>query len=216
MQRALRVLRTLLAAATAAVCLLLVWQVVDIYRVGNLPENFSAPGVRIQPVWSREIVGERLSAVAPALLGYLALAAAGLVSEAVSAPEMEDGPAMEISTYEAGGYTVDGIIQEELLAAVAAEYAPYGITCEDGRWYFEGQPIRVFTDVLTSNGESLTGGRFQGTIRNFAGEGDIDVRTVRDYDHCDRDGNGKLLYIETCPARGDAVWTEHHAEEENH
>ena len=136
--------------------------------------------------------------------------------EAVSAPEMEDGPAMEISTYEAGGYTVDGIIREELLAAVAAEYAPYGVTFEDGRWYYEGQPIRVFTDVLTSNGESLTGGRFQGTIRNFAGEGDIDVRTVRDYDHCDRDGNGKLLYIETCPARGDAVWTEHHAEEENH
>ncbi len=93
MQRALRVLRTLLAAATAAVCLLLVWQVVDIYRVGNLPENFSAPGVRIQPVWSREIVGARLSAMAPALLGYLALAAAGLVCEAVSTPEKGNIPA---------------------------------------------------------------------------------------------------------------------------
>ncbi len=136
--------------------------------------------------------------------------------EAVSDLEMEDGPAMEMSTYEAGGYTVNGIIDEELLASIAAEYAPYGITCEDGRWYYDGQPIRVLTDVLTSNGESLTGGRFQGTMRNFAGEGDIDVRTVRDYDHCDRDGNGKLLYIETCPAHGDVVWTEHHAEEEHH
>ena len=136
--------------------------------------------------------------------------------EAVSDPEMEDGPAMEMSIYEAGGYTVDGIIDEDVLEAIAAEYAPYGITCEDGRWYYEGQPIRVFTDVLTSNGESLTGGHFQGTIRNFAGEGDVDVRTVRDYDHCDRDGSGQLLYIETCPAHGEAVWTEHHAEEEHH
>lgn len=84
-----RVLRALLAAATAAVCLLLVWQAVDIYRTGNLPENFSAPGVRIQPVWSREIVEERLTAAAPVLLGYLALAAAGLVYKAVSTPEKE-------------------------------------------------------------------------------------------------------------------------------
>ena len=134
------------------------------------------------------------------------------IGEAVSDPEIEDGPAMEMATYEAGGYTVNDIIDEDLLAAIAAEYAPYGITCEDGRWYYEGRPIRVFTDVLASNGESMTGGHFQGTMRNFAGDGDIDVRTVRDYDHCGADGNGALLYIETCPAHGDVVWTAHHAE----
>ncbi len=135
------------------------------------------------------------------------------VQEAVADPDaVEDG--MTEYVYEGESVTAGGF-DEATLAAIAAEYAPYGITCEDGRWYYEGQPIRVFTDVLTSNGESMTGGHFQGTMRNFAGEGDIDVRTVRDFQHCGADGNGALLYIETCDIRHDsgAVWMEHHAEE---
>lgn len=92
MSKILRVLRFLLAVATVTLCLLLVWQVIDIYQVGNLPENFRSPGIRIAPVWSREIVGARLSALAPVLWGYLALAAAGLVCAAVSPPEREVPP----------------------------------------------------------------------------------------------------------------------------
>ena len=118
--------------------------------------------------------------------------------------------------YEGESVTADGF-DEAALKAMEEEYAPYGLTCKDGQWCLDGQPIRVFTDILTSNGESLTGGNFRGVIRNFAGDGDIDVRTVRDYEHCDADGNGKLLYIETCDVRlGSAHWTEHHAEEEHH
>ncbi len=136
------------------------------------------------------------------------------VQEAVAGPAApEDG--MTEYVYEGETVTADGF-DEAALEAMKEEYAPYGITCEDGRWYYEGRPIRVFTDVLTSNGESIAGGHFQGTMRNFAGEGDIDVRTVRDYDHCDEHGNGTLLYIETCDIHGGAHWEEHHAEEEHH
>lgn len=84
MARALRVMRLILAAATIAVCLLLCWQVIDIYLTGNSPDNFSAPGVRIDPVYSREIAAGRLAAVSPALFGYLALVAAGLILQAAA------------------------------------------------------------------------------------------------------------------------------------
>ena len=84
MAKALRAARVLLAVATVAICLLLSWQVVDICRAGNLPENFSSPGVRIHPVYSLPIVQERLAAVAPALRGYLALVALGLILQALA------------------------------------------------------------------------------------------------------------------------------------
>lgn len=84
MIRALRVLRIILAAATAAVCLLLCWQAVDIYLIGNSPDNFSAPGVRINPVYTRELVGSRLAAIAPVLFAYLALVVAGLALQAAA------------------------------------------------------------------------------------------------------------------------------------
>lgn len=82
MARASRVMRLILSAATAALCLLLCWQAVDIYLAGNSPDNFSAPGVRIRPVYSRELVGERLAAISPALIVYVVLAASGLVLQA--------------------------------------------------------------------------------------------------------------------------------------
>lgn len=82
MARALRVMRVILAAATVAVCLLLCWQAAGIYLTGNSPENFSSPGVRIEPVYSREIVAGRLAAISPALFAYLALVVAGLALQA--------------------------------------------------------------------------------------------------------------------------------------
>ena len=84
MTRVLRILRIILAAATAAVCLLLCWQAVEIYLAGNSPDNFSAPGVRINPVYTRELVGSRLAAIAPVLFAYLALAVSGLVLQAAA------------------------------------------------------------------------------------------------------------------------------------
>lgn len=84
MARALRVMRIVLTAATVAVCLLLCWQAVDIYLTGNSPDNFSAPGVRISPVYSREIVSSRFEAFAPVFFGYLVLVVAGLLLQAAA------------------------------------------------------------------------------------------------------------------------------------
>ena len=92
MARATRVTRFLLTAATIAVCLLLCWQAIDIYLTGNSPDNFSAPGVRVTPVYSREIVGERLAAISPALFLYLALVVAGLVLQAVGGEPERSSP----------------------------------------------------------------------------------------------------------------------------
>ncbi len=143
--------------------------------------------------------------------------APSLEQTAVSDPDAPEAGMTEY-TYEGDAVTAGGI-DPEALAAIAAEYAPFGVTCDgdSGQWYLDGEPIRVFTDVLTSNGESLTGGHFQGTMRNFAGDGAIDVRTVRDFDHCDDEGRGALLYMETCPV-GQSHWTErpageHHGED---
>ena len=125
---------------------------------------------------------------------------------------VEDG--MTEYVYEGESVTSGGF-DEATRAAMAAEYAPYGLTCdEDHHWYLDGQRIRVFTDVLTSNGESLTSGDFHGTLRTFSGEGFIDVRTVRDYEHCDEHGSGTLLYLESCDIRLDGEhWVAHHAQE---
>ncbi len=84
MIKGLRVMRVLIGVMTVAVCLLLVWQAVDIYRTGNRPENFSAPGVRIEQVYSRQIVAERFGRIAPAVYAYLAAVAAGLVWQAAA------------------------------------------------------------------------------------------------------------------------------------
>ena len=139
--------------------------------------------------------------------------------QAVSDPDaVEDG--MTEYVYEGESVTAGGF-DEATLRAIAAEYAPYGLTCDGERhWYLDGERIRTFTDVLTTNGESLTGGDFHGTLRTFSGDGCIDVRAVRDYDHCDDEGHGTLLYLESCDIRLESEhWVEHHAEdhhEEDH
>ena len=142
-----------------------------------------------------------------------AAAGSGTAQEAVSDPEaVEDG--MTEYVYEGESVTAGGF-DEATLQAIAAEYVPYRLTCdEEHHWYLDGQRIRVFTDVLTSNGESLTGGNFHGTLRTFSGDGWIDVRAVRDYERCDDEGHGALLYLESRDIRLDSErWVEHHAED---
>ena len=78
MEKGVRVLRIVTGVLTLAVCLLFIWQAADIYITGNRPENFSAPGVRVEDVYSREVVAERFARVAPAVYGYLAVVLAGL------------------------------------------------------------------------------------------------------------------------------------------
>ncbi len=88
-----KILKILLTAVLLALCAALCFQAVDIYRLGNAPENFSAPGVRIEPVYSRQIAGDRLAALLPLFWSAGVLAAAGLILEA-AAGKREKGRAL--------------------------------------------------------------------------------------------------------------------------
>ena len=84
MGKTMRVVRVVMAVLTVAVCLLLCWEAADILRAGNSPENFSAPGVRIRPVYTREDVAARLGRIAPVLYGYVAAAVLALILQATA------------------------------------------------------------------------------------------------------------------------------------
>ena len=80
------------------------------------------------------------------------------------------------------------------------EYAPFGLTYEakDDQWYLGDEKVRFCRDVLISNGESLTSGKFKGAIRTFESTngGIIDIYTVRDFTNPNADGYGTLTGIE--------------------
>lgn len=72
-----------------------------------------------------------------------------------------------------------------------------GYDAEKDQWYFNGEEVRYFRDVLTSNGESLTSGKFRGEMRTLgSGVGTIDIYTVRDYGHLNSEHHGTLTGIE--------------------
>ncbi len=85
-----KILKILLTVGILALCAALCFQAADIYRIGNAPENFSAPGVRIQPVYSRQIAGDRLKALLPLFWAAGILAAAGLIMEAAAGKREKD------------------------------------------------------------------------------------------------------------------------------
>lgn len=80
------------------------------------------------------------------------------------------------------------------------EYAPFDLTydAKDDQWYLGEEKVRFCRDVLISNGENLTGGKFKGAIRTFesGNGGTVDVYTVRDFDNPNADGYGTLTGIE--------------------
>ena len=82
--------------------------------------------------------------------------------------------------------------------AFFAEYAPFGLTYDpqtDALTYM-GRAVRNFLDVRSSNGASLTGGSFRGSITQICNEdGEVDVETIRDYDHPNASGEGTLTGI---------------------
>ena len=88
---------------------------------------------------------------------------------------------------------------EKELEERAKEYEAFGVTYDikNGQWYFNGEKVRFFLDVLTSNGEGLTSGRFKGAIRTLgSADGTVDIYTVRDFAHPDASGNGTLTGVE--------------------
>ena len=93
----------------------------------------------------------------------------------------------------------DGEGSKEELNAIAAGYAPFGVTYDAGedQWYFNGEKVCFFRDVLTSNGKSLTGGGFRGAMRILSSaEGTVRIETVRDFTRPDFQGYGTLMDIQ--------------------
>lgn len=90
-------------------------------------------------------------------------------------------------------------ISDDVINTWLAEYKDFGVTYdkENDQWYWGGEKVRYFRDVLTSNGESLSGGKFHGTMRTLGnGNGNIDIYTIRDFDNPNAEGNGTLTGIE--------------------
>ena len=93
----------------------------------------------------------------------------------------------------------DGEWSKEELNAIAEGYAPFGVTydAEEDQWYFNGEKVCFFRDVLTSNGKSLTGGGFRGAMRILSSaEGTVRIETVRDFTRPDFQGYGTLMDIQ--------------------
>ena len=94
---------------------------------------------------------------------------------------------------------VAGEGSKEELNAIAEGYAPFGVTydAEEDQWYFNGEKVCFFRDVLTSNGKSLTGGGFRGAMRILSSaEGAVRIETVRDFTRPDFQGYGTLMDIQ--------------------
>ena len=92
----------------------------------------------------------------------------------------------------------DRMLTTKELENMAKEYEMFGVTydAKDNQWYFNGEKVRFFRDILTSNDESLTNGKFKGTMRTLGGNGTVDIYTVRDFSNLDASGNGTLIGIE--------------------
>lgn len=83
MNRVLQPVRWLTAVCVLLVLALLAWQCIDIYRVGNAPENLDESGVHLQSVYRMDDVADRLSRLAWPLGGCAAVIAVSAVLHAV-------------------------------------------------------------------------------------------------------------------------------------
>lgn len=87
----------------------------------------------------------------------------------------------------------------EETAKLVEEYKAFGLTydADSDQLFFYGEKVRYFQDVLTSNGENLTSGKFKGEMRTLGnGTGTADIYSIRDYNRPDREKHGTLTGIE--------------------
>lgn len=95
-------------------------------------------------------------------------------------------PTSPPTAYASEGDALDGVDDAGKVDAGPSMYSiyePYGMTYDSATdlLYMNGQMVRYFLDIMESNGESLTGGKFQGSMRNKNNSvGTVDVYAVRD------------------------------------
>ena len=105
--------------------------------------------------------------------------------------------ARDIEAYKnAQSVTSEGKLRSaEETAKLVEEYKAFGLTydADNDQLFFNGEKVRYFQDVLTSNGEDLTSGKFKGEMRTLeSGTGTIDIYSVRDYSRLDSAKHGTL------------------------
>ncbi len=98
-------------------------------------------------------------------------------------------------------YSSEGMMTPDELAEMYSVYEPFGLTYDKEKdyFYYNGKLVREFVDILSSNGEALEGGKFHGSMRQLGnpnGEGEVNVKAVRDYTKLNADGEGELIGIE--------------------
>ena len=82
-------------------------------------------------------------------------------------------------------------------------YAAYGLRydAENDLLFYQDKQVWKFEDVRLSNGQDPEGGKFSGVLTQLIYEGGtVDVTTIRDYDHLDAQGEGKLLGLNVTEA----------------
>lgn len=90
-------------------------------------------------------------------------------------------------------------VSDEEINSWITEYGAFGVTYDksNDQWYFNGERVRRFMDILTSNGEDLSSGKFHGSIRTLNGNGTVDIYTIRDFDNLNSEGNGTLIDVKS-------------------
>lgn len=109
--------------------------------------------------------------------------------------------ARDIEAYKnAQSVTTNGKLRgAEETAKLVEEYKAFGLTydADNDQLFFNGEKVRYFQDVLTSNGEDLTSGKFKGEMRTLVnGTGTVDIFSIRDYSRLDSEKHGTLTGIE--------------------
>ena len=109
------------------------------------------------------------------------------------ARDMEDYKSTQAVTSEGKFRSAEGT------ARLVEEYKAFGLTydADNDQLSFNGEKVRYFQDILTSNGENLTSGKFKGEMRTLGnGTGTIDIYSIRDYNSPDYEKHGTLTGIE--------------------
>lgn len=81
-------------------------------------------------------------------------------------------------------------------------YSPFGIIYDkkEDKLYYQGKLVSRLLDVMSSNGEDFSGGKFQGAMRNInqAG-GEVSVEIIRDYSVLNAEGFGTITGVQATP-----------------
>lgn len=109
-------------------------------------------------------------------------------------------------------YTGESTFDPQEMQTMMACYEPFGLKydAENDRLWYQGKLVKEFWDVRKTNGQSLNGGKFQGTLTNMVfNEGEVRVEAIRDYTQKDENGEGQLIGMRCMePSQSNAQWLE--------